>query len=99
MIKYSDKEFEIRIASSSISSLFNDDVEHQILSPLSCLREYGTYWLLEFDLPLVNKKDIGKMNKSQGPPDHTTTTDEGSSADFLRVEDVDLMNSASSLPF
>lgn len=58
MIENSDKEFEIRIASSSISSLFNDDVEHQILSPLSCLREYGTYWLLEFDLPLVNKKDI-----------------------------------------
>ncbi len=58
MIENNDKEFEIRIASSSISSLFNDDVEHQILSPLSCLREYGTYWLLEFDLPLVNKKDI-----------------------------------------
>ena len=58
MIENNDKEFEIRIASSSISSLFNDDIEHQILSPLSCLREYGTYWLLEFDLPLVNKKDI-----------------------------------------
>jgi HSP20 family protein len=51
------KEFEIRIA-SSISSVFNDDIERQILSPLSCLREYGTHWLLEFDLPLVNKKDI-----------------------------------------
>ena len=25
---------------------------------MSCLREYGTHWLLEFDLPLVNKKDI-----------------------------------------
>lgn len=58
MIKNNDKEFEIRIASSSISSLFNDDFERQILSPLSCLREYGTHWLLEFDLPLVNKKDI-----------------------------------------
>ena len=58
MIENNDKEFEIRIASSSISSLFNDDIEHQILSPLSCLREYGTHWLLEFDLPLVNKKDI-----------------------------------------
>jgi len=58
MIENNNKEFEIRIASSSISSLFNDDIEHQILSPLSCLREYGTYWLLEFDLPLVNKKDI-----------------------------------------
>ena len=58
MIENNNKEFEIRIASSSISSLFNDDIEHQILSPLSCLREYGTHWLLEFDLPLVNKKDI-----------------------------------------
>ncbi|TAK16740.1 MAG: Hsp20/alpha crystallin family protein [Nitrosarchaeum sp.] len=58
MIENNDKEFEIRIAPSSISSLFNDDIERQILSPLSCLREYGTYWLLEFDLPLVNKKDI-----------------------------------------
>ncbi len=51
------KEFEIAIT-SSISSIFNDDIERQILSPLSCLREYGTHWLLEFDLPLVNKKDI-----------------------------------------
>ena len=58
MIENNDKEFEIRIASSSISSLFNDDIERQTLSPLSCLREYGTHWSLEFDLPLVNKKDI-----------------------------------------
>ena len=58
MIENNDKEFEIKIASSSISSLFNDDIERQILSPLSCLREYGTHWSLEFDLPLVNKKDI-----------------------------------------
>ena len=35
-----------------------DDIEKQILSPLSCLREFGSEWLLEFDLPLVNKKDI-----------------------------------------
>lgn len=58
MIENNDKEFEIKIALSSISSLLNDDIERQILSPLSCLREYGTHWLLEFDLPLVNKKDI-----------------------------------------
>ena len=58
MNENNDKEFEIRITPSSISSLFNDDIERQILSPLSCLREYGTHWLLEFDLPLVNKKDI-----------------------------------------
>lgn len=57
MIKNNTKEFEIAIT-SSISSIFNDDIESQILSPLSCLREYGTHWLLEFDLPLVNKEDI-----------------------------------------
>ena len=57
MIDNNTEEFEIRIT-SSISSIFSDDIERQILSPLSCLREYGTNWLLEFDLPLVNKKDI-----------------------------------------
>ena len=51
-------ESKIRIFSPIINSLLNDDIEQQILSPLSCLREYGTNWLLEFDLPLVNKKDI-----------------------------------------
>lgn len=58
MIKNNHEEFEIRIIPSSISPLFYDDIEFQILSPLSCLREYETHWLLEFDLPLVNKKDI-----------------------------------------
>jgi len=57
MIEKNPKEFEIAIT-SSISSIFNDDIELQILSPLSCLRQYGTHWLLEFDLPLVNKKNI-----------------------------------------
>ncbi|MEJ2260293.1 MAG: Hsp20/alpha crystallin family protein [Nitrosopumilaceae archaeon] len=49
---------KIRTFQPVFSSLLNDDVEQQILSPLSCLREFGTYWLLEFDLPLVNKKGI-----------------------------------------
>jgi hypothetical protein len=40
-----------------ISSLF-DDVKHKILSPLSYLREFDNHWMLEFDLPRVNKKDI-----------------------------------------
>ena len=35
-----------------------DDIEHKSLSPLSHLREHERYWLLEFDLPMVNKKDI-----------------------------------------
>lgn len=41
-----------------ISSLLFDDIEHGILSPLSCLREFDHHWILEFDLPLVSKKDI-----------------------------------------
>ncbi len=49
--------FEFKITLPTISSLF-DDEEHKILSPLSCLREFDNHWMLEFDLPLVNKKDI-----------------------------------------
>jgi HSP20 family protein len=37
---------------------FEDDLEQKILSPLSCLKEHQTKWVLEFDLPLVDKKDI-----------------------------------------
>ena len=58
MTKTNSDEFGFRILPPSVSSLFSDDMDEQILSPLSCLREFGTYWLLEFDLPLVNKKDI-----------------------------------------
>lgn len=57
-MKESNNKFEIRIIQPSLSSLFGDDIDSHILSPLSCLREFGAYWLLEFDLPLVNKKDI-----------------------------------------
>ena len=52
-----DNDFEFSITSPIISSLF-DDIEHGTLSPLSCLRDFNNYWILEFDLPLVNKKDI-----------------------------------------
>ena len=41
-----------------------DDIEHRILSPLSCLMEFNNYWLIELDLPMVNKKDI-KITSSQ----------------------------------
>jgi HSP20 family protein len=57
MVENNDK-FKIRILPTTISSLLNDDIDQQVLSPLSCLREFETNWLLEFDLPLVNKKDI-----------------------------------------
>ena len=52
-----DTDFELMISPPRISSLF-DDIEHKILSPLSCLREFDNHWLVEFDLPLVNKKDL-----------------------------------------
>ncbi len=52
-----NEDFELIITPPIISTLF-DDIEHRILSPLSCLREFDNHWLLEFDLPLVNKKDI-----------------------------------------
>jgi HSP20 family protein len=53
----SEDDFEFAIMPFPMNSLF-DDVEHGILSPLSCLREFDNHWMLEFDLPLVNKKDI-----------------------------------------
>ncbi|MDH3610733.1 MAG: Hsp20/alpha crystallin family protein [Nitrosopumilus sp.] len=53
-----NSQFKIKILPPTISSLLNDDIDRQILSPLSCLREFETNWLLEFDLPMVNKKDI-----------------------------------------
>ena len=52
-----DNEFEFRITPPIISSLL-DDIEQGVLSPLSCLREFDNHWMLEFDLPLVSKKDI-----------------------------------------
>ena len=51
-------DFDIKTDAQPIISLLFDDVEHKILSPLSCLREFDNYWILEYDLPLVNKKDI-----------------------------------------
>ena len=48
----------IRIFNSILDPNFDDDVEEKILSPLSCLREFDTKWILEFDLPLVKKEDI-----------------------------------------
>jgi HSP20 family protein len=52
-----DDDFKFATRPPIINSLF-DDIEHRILSPLSCLREFDNQWVLEFDLPLVNKKDI-----------------------------------------
>ena len=57
-MSFNDDHFNFKIFNPPLSSLLSDDIEQQILSPLSCLREFGNTWLLEFDLPLVNKKDI-----------------------------------------
>lgn len=45
---------------------FGDDLEQKILSPLSCIREHESKWILEFDLPLVDKKDIAVYLDSDG---------------------------------
>jgi len=54
---HNDDDFKFATMPPMINSLF-DDIEHRILSPLSCLREFDNHWMLEFDLPLVSKKDI-----------------------------------------
>jgi len=50
-------DFEFKITLPIITPLL-DDIEQRILSPLSHLREYDSYWLMEFDLPMVGKKNI-----------------------------------------
>jgi len=37
---------------------FDDDIEQKILSPLSCIKELESKWIIEFDLPLVKKEDV-----------------------------------------
>ncbi len=53
----SEDDFKSVFTFPITSSLF-DDIKHKILSPLSCLREFDSHWMLELDLPLVDKKDI-----------------------------------------
>ncbi len=55
MEKEDNLRFEAMIP--KMNSIF-DDIEHKILSPLSHLKEFDNHWKLEFDLPMVNKKDI-----------------------------------------
>ena len=58
MRKPENPETEINIIRTLVNPMFRDDIEQQTLSPLSCLREFDSKWVLEFDLPLVNKKYI-----------------------------------------
>ena len=53
-----DESFDVKVFKSLLFPQSSDDIEEQILSPLSCLREFESKWLLEFDLPLVDKKNI-----------------------------------------
>ncbi|AFS82395.1 Hsp20/alpha crystallin family protein [Candidatus Nitrosopumilus sediminis] len=52
-----EDNLEFRITTPLMNSLF-DDIEHKTLSPLSCLKEFDSHWTVEFDLPMVGKKDI-----------------------------------------
>ena len=63
MSKNNSGNFGARISFPILDSIL-DDIENKILSPLSCLIEFNNFWLIELDLPLVNKKDI-KINSSQ----------------------------------
>lgn len=58
MKKPKNPETEIDILRRIINPIFRDDIEQQILSPLSCLTEFDSKWVIEFDLPFVNKKDV-----------------------------------------
>ena len=58
MKKPDNPETEINIVCTLVNPMFRDDIEQQTLSPISCLREFDSKWVLEFDLPLVNKKYI-----------------------------------------
>ena len=50
--------FEKNLYSIVGEEIFDDYVNKELI-PLSHLTEKETEWLLEIDLPLVNKKDIG----------------------------------------
>ncbi|WP_048097660.1 Hsp20/alpha crystallin family protein [Candidatus Nitrosopumilus salaria] len=54
-MKKDDFEFDMTLP---VFTPLLDDIEQRILSPLSCLREYDNYWIVEFDLPMVGKKNI-----------------------------------------
>lgn len=60
MIKMSDN-YEIFDFKSIFPVLFPklvDDAEDKSLSPLSCITDLESKWIVEFDLPLVSKKNI-----------------------------------------
>lgn len=46
------------IISPKFNLFLEDDIESKILSPLHYIRDFDSYIIVEFDLPLVNKKDL-----------------------------------------
>ena len=52
-----EERYDIFASTFLYPKLF-DDIEEKILSPLSYVKELETKWVLEFDLPLVNKEAI-----------------------------------------
>lgn len=57
--------FKIGMSSLPMIKL-TDDQEQKCLHPLSFLREYESKWVIEFDLPLVEKKDINVYLDEEG---------------------------------
>ena len=59
MIKMSDNEiFDFKKIFPILFPKLVDDIEEQTLSPLSCITELESKWIVEFDLPLVSKENI-----------------------------------------
>ncbi len=53
-----NETIEIKSSFPALYPKLIDDIEEKILSPLSCITELESKWIIEFDLPLVNKDDI-----------------------------------------
>lgn len=54
----SDDIFDIKSIFPSIFPKVIDDLEEKTLSPLTCLTEHESKWIVELDLPLVSKENI-----------------------------------------
>ncbi|MDH3360883.1 MAG: Hsp20/alpha crystallin family protein [Nitrosopumilus sp.] len=52
-----NNDFEFKMTLPFMTPIL-DDIEQRSLSPLSSLREYENYWMVEFDLPMVGSENI-----------------------------------------
>jgi len=53
-----DEIFDFKSIFPTLFPKLVDDVEEKTLSPLSCITELESKWIVEFDLPLVSKEHI-----------------------------------------